>query len=95
MEEKPRWKKLLRQKLRAIEASQNQWLPEAKAAVASIARDLWEMNQSAIHAGGVLTILRRDHANLLRSMEEHFQGDLLELIFALIHPEFRGSPPSD
>jgi hypothetical protein len=95
VEEEPRWKKLLRQKLKAMETSQRQWLPGARGAVETISQELWDKTQRAISPQEVLSILRRDHADLVHRIQEHFEGDLLELVAALSHPEFRASTPGD
>jgi hypothetical protein len=55
----------------------------------TIAQELWNKTQAAVSPEDVLSVLQRDHADLLHRIQEHYDGDLLELISALIHPEFR------
>ena len=75
----PEWERRLEAKLQHQEALDARWLPAAQEAVDAVCRD-WRLTSAA----AVLEVLRREHPDVLALIEEHYEGDINDLIQALI-----------
>ena len=70
------WERRLEAKLQHQEALDASWLPAAQEAVETVCQQ-WRLTS----APSVLEVLRREHPDVLVLIEEHGEGDVVEVIW--------------